>query len=278
MKECIGNYFILNGKLEPSAEFDNSLVYKGDSVYEVIRVTGGVPIFFDDHFKRLENSLSLQHFSSLADFDKLKKDIVALVNSDRRKEINIKLVFNYNEGNDNYLAYYIESIYPTPEQYRKGVKGILFYAERKNPHSKVINYKLRSDIHQELMSEGAYEALLVNDENLITEGSKSNIFFLKDDLLVTAPDEVILKGVTRKHILEICREQGIRMEFRCADADDIAKYDAVFMTGTSPMVLPFCCINDVHFNSGFPVFEKLRNEYLSRVNDSINQFKNSTGS
>lgn len=275
MKECIGNHFILNGELMPSAEFDNSLVYKGDSVYEVIRITGGVPVFFDDHFGRLENSLHLRKFRSLAGYEQLKKDIVALVNSDKRKEINVKVVFNYNEEIDNYLVYYIESVYPTPEQYRKGVKGILFYAERSNPQSKVINYKLRSDIHQELMNEGAYEAILVNDENLVTEGSKSNIFFLKKDMLVTAPDEAILNGVTRKHILEICREQGIKMEFRCVNADDLATYDAIFMTGTSPMVLPFCCVNDEHFNAGSPLFEKLRNEYLTLVQESINQFKNS---
>jgi branched-chain amino acid aminotransferase len=275
MKECIGNHFILNGGLTPSAEFDNSLVYKGDSVYEVIRITGGVPVFFDDHFLRLENSVHLRNFRLLAGYEQLKKDIVALVNSDKRKEINAKVVFNYNEGIDNYLVYYIESAYPTPEQYRKGVKGILFYAERSNPQSKVINYKLRSDIHQELVNEGAYEAILVNDENLVTEGSKSNIFFLKKDMLVTAPDEAVLKGVTRKHILEICRRQGIKTEFRCVNADDIDTYEAVFMTGTSPMVLPFCCVNDEHFTAGFPLFEKLRNEYLRLVQQSINQFKNS---
>lgn len=275
MKECIGNHFILNGNLRPVGEFDNSLVYKGTSVYEVIRTTGGIPVFFDDHFRRLEASLASQDFKPLARYAEIKKNIVTLADNDKRKEINLKLVFNYNEGNNNYLIYYIESVYPSTDQYRKGVKGILFYAERSNPHSKIINYKLRSDIHQELVNENAYEAILVNDNDLITEGSKSNIFFLKNNLLVTAPDELILEGVTRKHILEICNEQGIKTEFRCVNADEISEYDAVFMTGTSPMVLHFCCINDIHFNAGFPLFEKLRKEYLNLVQENTNEFKNS---
>ena len=47
--------------------------------------------------------------------------------------------------------------------------------------------------------------------NEITEGSRSNIFFLKDETLVTAPDNAVLNGITRKHILEICRENSIRL-------------------------------------------------------------------
>ena len=95
------------------------------------------------------------------------------------------------------------------------MKGILFFAERKDPESKVINHKLRSSIYHKLIHEGGYEALLVNENNLITEGSRSNIFFLKGETLVTAPDNVILNGITRKHILEICRENKIKVEFAC---------------------------------------------------------------
>jgi branched-chain amino acid aminotransferase len=125
----------------------------------------------------------------LADSSSLRKDIINLTRSDRKKEANIKIVFNYNNGADNYLVYFIEPIYPTAEQYKKGVKGILYSAQRKDPESKVINHKLRSSIYHKLIQEGGYEALLVDGKKLITEGSRSNIFFLKDESLVTAPDK-----------------------------------------------------------------------------------------
>ena len=163
--------------------------------------------------------------------------------------------------------------YPTSEQYRNGVKGILFNAERKDPESKVINHKLRSAIYHRLILEGAYEALLVNEDQMITEGSRSNIFFVKGETLITAPDSLILNGITRKHILEICRENKMNVEQRCVSMYDISEYDAIFMTGTSPMVLPFCCIGDKSFNVGLPLMERLRELYIMKAEESIRLFR-----
>jgi branched-chain amino acid aminotransferase len=53
MNECYGKNFILNGDLQPADAFDNSFVYDGDSVYEVIRTIKGSPVFFNDHMERL---------------------------------------------------------------------------------------------------------------------------------------------------------------------------------------------------------------------------------
>jgi branched-chain amino acid aminotransferase len=277
MKECVGSSFILNGKICPVSAFDNSLVYKGESVYEVIRLRDGLPVFFNDHIDRLSTSLKLSGKETLADREALIHDISQLTKSDKKKEINIKLVFNYNVEASNYLIYYIESVYPTQEQYRKGVKGIFFYAERNSPQSKVINFSLRNLVHQELANEKAYEALLVNDNNEITEGSRSNIFFIKNNILITSPDEVVLSGITRKHILDICKKNGIGVELRCIDADDIADYDSVFMTGTSPMVLPFYCINDFYFNTAHPLMKLLRDQYSSMADESVNEIRGEAG-
>jgi branched-chain amino acid aminotransferase len=273
MNECFGKKFILNGDLQPAELFDNSLVYEGDSIYEVIRMVKGIPVFFKDHMERLSVSVKLQRKQNLADVSDLRKAIINLIRSDRKKEANLKIVFNYNKGKDNYLVYYIEHIYPSEEQYRKGVKGILFSAERKDPESKVINHKLRSAIYHRLIFEGGYEALLVNDNNQITEGSRSNIFFLKGETLITAPDDVILNGITRKHILEICRENQIKVELACVKVADISEYDAVFMTGTSPMVLPFYCIDNKPFNTRLPIIERLRQLYMVRAEESIRFFR-----
>ena len=253
--------------------FDNSLVYEGDSIYEVIRMVNGNPVFFNDHMERLGISVKLQQKELLATAAVLRKDILNLTRSDKKKETNLKIVFNYNNDSSNYLVYFIEPIYPSAEQYEKGVKGILFFAERKDPESKVINHKLRSSIYYKLIHEGGYEALLVNENNLITEGSRSNIFFLKGDTLVTAPDNIILSGITRKHILEICRENKINVEFICVKVKDLSRYDAVFMTGTSPMVLAFYCIDDKLFNVRLPLMERLRKLYMIRVEESIREYK-----
>jgi branched-chain amino acid aminotransferase len=272
MNECYGKKFILNGELNPSDNFDNSLVYEGDSIYEVIRMIKGNPVFFHDHMERLESSMRIRQKTPFAKISDLRKDIINLVKTDKRKDINLKIVFNYNQYSTNYLIYFVEPIYPSEQQYKKGVKGILFYAERKDPESKVINHKLRSSIYHKLILEGGYEALLVNDENQITEGSRSNIFFLKGDTLTTAPYNKILNGITRKYILDICRDNNIKVNFMCVPVESIQDYDAVFMTGTSPMVLQFYCVGDICFNVRMALIENLRKLYIEKAEESIMRF------
>jgi branched-chain amino acid aminotransferase len=273
MNECYGKKFILNGSLQPAEMFDNSLVYEGDSVYEVLRMVKGNPVFFSDHMDRLETSVKLQKKDFPGDIDEIRRAIIKLTRSDKKRESNLKIVFNYNQNSTNWLIYFIEPIYPTALQYQRGVKGILFYAERNNPESKVINHKLRSSIYHKLILEGGYEALLVNERNLITEGSRSNIFFLKDATLKTAPENVILNGITRKHILEICAENRIKVDLECVNAEEIRNYEAVFMTGTSPIVLPFNYIDNYPFNVNNPLIEGLRKLFLKKAEESIGMFR-----
>ncbi len=276
MNESYGKNFILNGDLYPSDQFDNSLVYEGDSIYEVIRLRRGIPVFFSDHIDRLEMSLKHQRRKGLADMGRLRKDIIRLVRTERRKDINLKLVFNFNGDSINYLMYFIESVYPSGEQYSNGVKGLLFNAERKDPESKVIDHRLRSSIFQKLILEGGYEALLVNNEGNITEGSRSNIFFLRDNVLITAPDNKILGGITRKYILDICKEYKIKVEYACMPVKSLAECDAVFMTGTSPVVLQFCCIGDVTYKVPALLPDYLRKLYLEKADESLRRFAGET--
>ena len=273
MDECYGKNYILNRELKPADGFNNSLVYDGDSIYEVIRMMQGTPLFFYDHFERLENSVRQQHKVMLAGIEELRQDIIRLSGQVSNKEANLKIVFNYNNSVSNYLLYFIKPIYPSKDQYDNGVKGILYTAERKDPASKVINHQLRSAIFQKLIIEGAYEAILVDRSNCITEGSRSNIFFIREGILYTAPENRILSGITRKYIIKICAEQGIKVVQECVKADEICLFDSVFMSGTSPMVLPFSCIDNDSFNVKLPVLKELRKLYIEKAEESIIRFR-----
>lgn len=272
MGESFGDNFILNGELTPSALFRNSMVYEGESIYEVIRMVKGFPVFFNDHCERLETSVSLQGRMMLADREDLKRDVIRLSATEKKKEINLKIVFNFTGTSANYLIYYIEPVYPTSDQYRKGVKGILYHAERKNPESKVINHRLRSSIYHRLIMDGAFEAILVDSSNCITEGSRSNIFLINSGKLYTAPENKILNGITRKHVLEICYENKIEVGLQCVNADDLDGYESVFMTGTSPVVLPFNQIDSHRFNYRHQLISFLRHQYMVKADQSIRQF------
>lgn len=273
MDECFGNKYILNGRLEDAHSFDNSLVYEGDSIYEVIRMINNSPVFFMDHMERLVSGVRNRNKTMPADVANLKRNIIRLSEADPQNEVNLKIVFNYNRDSVNYLLYYVKPVYPSEKQHREGVRGILCYAERKNPGLKVINHKLRSSIFHKLILEEAHEALLVNVKGQITEGSRSNIFFIRKNTLVTAPGHMVLSGITRKQILGICHTVNIPVELRCVEADRISDYEAVFMTGTSPVVLPFSQIDGTLFNTMVPVMEELRILYMERAKESIRQFR-----
>jgi branched-chain amino acid aminotransferase len=260
-----------NGDLQPTELFNNSMVYDGESVYEVIRLINGYPVFFLDHCERLDNSRKLQKRDLLADSNVLRSGIQKLVNSEKAKDINIKIVFNYYKSG-NYLIYLIHSRYPTKKQYLNGVKGTFCEAERKDPEVKLISQRLRAEILDQLLMENAYEAVLVNKDGFITEGSRSNIFLIKDDIVYTAPDKSVLNGITRKHILEICREKGISVNYTLIPADHLSNYECVFMTGTSPGVLPFYCIDSKSFNPEHKIITELQKNYQKRVVKSIRQF------
>jgi branched-chain amino acid aminotransferase len=273
MSEIVGDHIILNGDLIRAGEFKDDLICTGESVYEVIRMVNGIPLFFNDHMARLSASLNLQGKTHLAHPGNLKRDIIKLSDAIFMKENNIRIVFNYSVNSNNYLIHHIRSSYPSEHDYNNGVKGILFDGERKDPEAKVIDNDLRFRIAKALKDGIAYEAILVNRTGLITEGSKSNIFFIHEDRLYTAPDHLILKGITRRHILNICYDEGIRVEYMCIDAKRISEYDSVFMTGTSPAVLPFCSIAGNIFRPDHPLIGKLREVYMVKAAESMNEFE-----
>jgi len=273
MSECFGGNFVLNGELVPGAMFNNADVYEGDSVYEVLRMMGGVPLFFNDHMDRLANSVKQHGKQMLTSAHNLAGDILMLRKSAEIKDANLKIVFNYCDKGDKYLIYFINPLYPTSRQYKEGVATIIYNAERDNPAIKVVNHKLRSSIYHCLISENAYEAFLVDKEGYITEGSRSNIFFIRGDKVFTAPDDKVLGGITRKYILELCQSSNIEVLLKCIKADEIDKYDSVFMSGTSPMVLPVKSIGKVNFRVSNEVISTIASLYSEKVRESIKTFR-----
>ncbi|MFO7575894.1 MAG: aminotransferase class IV [Bacteroidales bacterium] len=273
MSECYGNYFVRNGELIPSCLFNNTDVYEGESVYEVLRMMGSGPLFFEDHMERMAMSVQYHDHKMLATPAEMASQIIMMRKSAGVKEANLKIVFNYKENENTCLLYFIEPLYPTHKQYREGVQTILYRAERENPEVKVINHRLRSSIYHRLIISNAYEALLVDSDGYVTEGSRSNIFFVKEGKLFTAPDEKVLGGITRKQVLDICRQNGIEVVMGSVHEDDIVNYESVFMTGTSPMVLPIKMIDEMRFRVDNPLVRSLLELYTIRVKESLAAFR-----
>lgn len=151
--------------------------------------------------------------------------------------------------------------------YKKGVKLITYDGERLFPTSKVKNLLLEYIAYREATKKGAIDALLVDRDRNIREGTRSSFFVIKNNTLIAPPKEKALEGVTRKIVLEIApkimevKEEDIPLK-------EIKGYNEHFITGTTLNVMPVNQINDIFLREevGEKVKElqKLFKEYCNK--------------
>lgn len=271
MSDCLHSYFIRNSTDIPASLWDKSILSTGKSVYEVLRVIDGIPLFLDDHLERFFNSLNLAGLKTGMSAMDISLALNRLVEINRVPHGNIMFMFHYTGGHVEplFLALFIPHFYPSENDYLNGVRLILFHAERENRQAKVLNPELREIIRQKVVAEGAYEALLVDRDGYITEGSKSNFFALKNRILYTAPAEEVLLGITRKYIFENCRRAGIDIREEKVHESMLSAYDACFVSGTSPKILPASRIDRTEFNTQNQVLKTIMHEYDELIKEYL---------
>ncbi|MDF2590756.1 MAG: branched-chain amino acid aminotransferase [Clostridia bacterium] len=248
-KEITENYYISNGMEFESNQIDQISITQ-PSIYEVIRVIDGVPIFLEDHMERLQNSAASLESKIQNIMPRIASDIKKLIKINNYPEKNIKLlVFNLENEVPDYIMCFIKSTYPSQEQYLHGISSVLFHAERSNPNAKIINNQLRETINLELKENNAYEALLVNNKGEITEGSRSNLFFVVHGKIYTSPAHDVLIGITRKYIIEACSNLRLEIIEQPIPFSMLDYADGAFITGTSPKVLPIASVEERELDS-----------------------------
>ena len=265
-------YLIFNYDQIPLGEIDEavkdtiqafkSVIMKGGldmpSVYEVVRLTDGKPQFLAEHFERLENSLGSIGMAVPFTYEQLDKDIRELAEEGRILDHNLKLEVDVGGHSVLYLN---PTHYPSDEQYANGVSTELFNGERKNPHIKMMDQALRDATDAAIKEKDLYEVILVGRDGQITEGSRSNIFFIKDGEVYTSPLHQVLPGVTRRKIIEIIQSKGIGIHEDPIYASQIDTFDAAFISGTSPKVLPIANIGDVRYDVNEPLLRDIMRWY-----------------
>ncbi len=253
MEKCIQGYFqyfIKNDEAYTAEEFQDIYKVEGKCIYEVLRVINGTPLFLKEHLLRLEKSIALAEADSPVDIKTIKKYVNQLISLNRVQNGNIKIVVN--EG--NLFMFSVIAYYPTEDMYNEGVKTILYFGERTNPNAKVVDISFREKVTKEMSEKEAFEAILINHEGYVTEGSKSNIFMVKGDTVYTAPAEGVLLGITRDKIIKACEELNLTVEEKNISYEEIKTLDGLFISGTSPNVLP---INEVE---GIIKYDKIYNK------------------
>ena len=272
MSECIGKFFLYNNELKDKKKFSESEFKHGKSIYEVIRIIDGKPLFLKLHLRRMENSARITNLRLWLNEKDIKNNILKLIKANEISIGNIKIIFNFCEKN-TFLAYFLPYNYPSLEEYEVGVDTIFYHGERENPNAKVINNKFRTKVDSTIKEKKVFEAILVDNRGNITEGSKSNIFMIKGNTIVTAPLKNVLPGTTRKVIMDICSKMGLEVLEKDVSYKYVEKFDALFISGTSPKVLPIKKVENIKFDSSNnKVLLKIIKAYDKEVRDDIENF------
>jgi branched-chain amino acid aminotransferase len=236
---------------------DRGFLY-GDSIYEVFRTYSGVPLFYDEHWQRFENSAALIRMR----IGLTKAELTAAIRATIAATGAAKL------GEDVYVRYtvtrgdgpvdlfpaptlktrYVIIVRPVPvwnpEFYSRGVRlGVA--STRRNP-SNALDPNIKGGNYlnnvlgvMDARTLGADDCVMLNDADLVTEASNSNVFFVIGDELVTpAQSAGNLRGLTKAALHDACRARGLATRERDIAAGELPEATECFLTSATREVMP----------------------------------------
>ncbi len=234
-----------------------------DGVYEVVKYYHGKPFRYADHIKRMKRSLSEIRID-FEECDQFEHVFQQLMEENGLTDQDAGIYLQITRGSHSRIHRFPEKIKPTvyasafpfstpPGQLEQGIRVITADDIR----------WLRCDIKsiallpnvlssQKAEENGAGEAIFIRN-GIVTEGSHSNVLAIKDGIVFTHQDSnLVLPGITKKVVLEICRANGIRVIEDGIPASALEKMDEVMISGTGCEVTPVVNIDGNLINNGSP--------------------------
>ena len=256
-----GRFFRKNFHTYTAKEFRDPFSSGSFCIYEVVRTDDGIPLFMEDHVERLQKSFAVAGKKARIDFGTLVDEILTLIELNGIKDGLIRIVYCFTGESADVMLFNSRVKFPASEDYKKGVVCELMHAERKAPEAKIYIPEVREKANSIIRSRKVYETFLVNSENKITEGSRSNVFFIKNNGITTAPSKDVLNGITRQKVIGIIGKLGISLRYRLTSIEQLQEAEAVFITGTTPKVLPVRRIGNYAFYPQHPLTYGILEEY-----------------
>jgi branched-chain amino acid aminotransferase len=248
--------------------FDRGFLY-GDSVFEALRTYRGVPFALDEHLERLQRSAERALIEMPVSLETFRAEIEAVLAASKNRESYLRLLVTRGRpsslGLDPALArvplrvIMVMELAPLPEaMYEHGVGVVTFKTQRvadSTPASgaKLSNYMVAVLAMEEVRRAGAEEALVLDAAGRVVEGTTSNVFFVKEGVLVTPPEEAgILMGITRAKILEIARRQNVPVQQKCFFPKELVAADEAFISSSIREIAPVVTVDGAPVGKGKP--------------------------
>lgn len=233
----------------------------GDGVYEFVASYQGRPFMLEEHLDRLERSMRELAFDPIPR-DDVRKAILELLNVSGYDRAGIYIQISRNVAPRNHAItpglppQVIMTIRPVAEipngMRTNGASAITVQDTRWGRcDTKTVQLLSNSLAKQKALDLGCNDAIFVSDQNIVREGTSSNLFIVSAGRLTTHPLTVnILPGITRMAVLEICKSIGLEAEEAFFGPDTLYAADEAFLTGTVTEVLPIVSIDEKPIGDG----------------------------
>ncbi|NWF98814.1 MAG: branched-chain-amino-acid transaminase [Nitrospirae bacterium] len=286
-------YVYLNDRIVPAEDavvsvFDHGFLY-GDGIYETMRAYNGIVFMIDEHIERLFRSASLIGLKIPYDSQKLKSAIYETIQANGLENAYIRLTISRGCGSlglDPEFCQKPSIVIIVKEQkdypkalYKKGLKVIIAQTRRNlkeaiNPRIKSLNFLNNILAKLEAKEKNANEAIMLNVYGKLTEGTISNVFFYKNNMLFTPSiDCGILDGITRGIVIGIAKKQGIEVKEGKFTKSDIYTSQEIFITNTTMEVMPVSELDENKYPVG-EISKNLRKLYRQKVKTYIRNYRN----
>jgi branched-chain amino acid aminotransferase len=243
---------------------DRGFLY-GDSVYEVFRTYDGVPLFWREHFERMENSARLIHMPITQTREELMAEIRRAVaeagggdTADGSGEVYVRWHISRGVGpvdlypDPKLKTSYMILVKPVPvwkKEHREVGMKLAVTTVRRNadnalsPNIKSGNYLNNILGLAEAVELGADDCLMLNAAGNATEASNSNTFFVLDGRVVTPADsDGNLRGITGAALRKIGAGEGWPVYEEHVSVEDLARVEEAFVTSATREVMPIAAI------------------------------------
>lgn len=238
----------------------------GWGVFETLRVYNGKIAFLQEHINRLKDGAG----KIALDFLEIdyKKEIERLLKENNLADAYCRITIFKQRKGTGIIIYVAQFNYYQEEEYTKGVKAIIspFKRNSKNFLSTVksISYLENRLAWKYAQDQGQEEAIFLNEDDYLAEGSRSNIFFVKEDKIFTPGlASGILPGITRAKVIDIISRIGLPFKEGNFRLEDLYKAQEVFITSSLMEVMAVVEINNQVVNGAEigKISHKLREEY-----------------
>lgn len=293
------DYIWFGGSLVPAAEAQVSVLthalHYGTSVFEGIRAYAtprGPAVFrLPEHTQRLLDSAKILGMPVPLSADDVSRAVLETVRKNAHDACYIRPMMWYGAGSlgvnpgNNPVEFMVATLpwglYLGEDAIREGAK-LMTSSWRRSPGD-VLPTKAKAGgnyinsvlAHQEAKAAGFDEAMLLDKEGFVAEGSGENIFFLKGGTLYPITHSVNLRGITRDTVVQLAQWLGVPVAPSMATRDELYIADEVFMVGTAAEVTPVSAIDRRPIGSGkageFSL--KLRETYLQAVRGELPEFE-----